>query len=112
MSPCSREMISRGVLADASIPHQVSAATPDTPRSPTVGVSGSAAYRLADVTASGRSAPADICGENSATDAMATGTCPAMASVVSGPPPLYGICVKLTLSSFHANHALIAQKTT
>jgi len=88
MAAFIRATISGEVLAGASKPHHASASKPGTALSLTAGVSGSRALRLTEVTASARKAPDLMCGENSAIEAVAVGTCPAIASFTSGPPPL------------------------
>ncbi|MNN54619.1 hypothetical protein D3C81_1694420 [compost metagenome] len=59
---------------------------------------GSADVRVWLVTASGRSLPALMCWRLEATLAKNSGTCPAMTSVIAGPPPLYGTWSRSTLA--------------
>ena len=50
---------------------------------------------LSPVTAMARSLPPFTCGAITATEPIASSTCPPSASCVIGPPPLYGTCTSL-----------------
>src|SRR3977135_2307230 len=93
-------MISAGVLAGANRPYQLPAAEPGTPASATVGRSGNAGERSADVTASARNCPPAISDAALATVVNISSILPPIRSVMAGAAPLYGTVVRLTLAMF------------
>src|SRR4029453_17843883 len=76
--------------AGASTPNHDEASKPGRPASATVGTSGSAGARVADVTASGRSFPALICGSDGGRLSNISCTWPPSRSCSAGALPLYG----------------------
>src|ERR1700693_5370444 len=83
-----RSIASGGVLAGANRPYQLSAAQPGTPASETVGISGNAGERSAEVTASARNCPASINPAALATVVNITWIWPPIRSVIAGAAPL------------------------
>ena len=81
-------MTSAGVLAGANRPYQASASYPGTPASETVGRSGKAGERSAEVTASARNCPASISDAALATVVNITWIWPPIRSVIAGAAPL------------------------
>src|SRR4051794_10233287 len=75
------------------MPCMVSESCSFTPASSNVGTSGSAADRLADVTASPRNVPAFTCGEVGGSALNAIGVCPEMADWIAGAAPPNGTLV-------------------
>src|SRR6516165_368736 len=57
---------------------------------------GSASDRVAVVTAKARSLPALMCSIDAAMSVNVTWICPPSRSVIAGPAPRYGTCVRLT----------------
>ena len=88
ISSFMRLRISGGVLAGARIAHQAGASKPAKPLSAMVGTSGRSGERLLVVTARGRMRLLSMCGLVTNTEAIDSGTWPATASVIKGPPPL------------------------
>src|ERR1043166_8621174 len=90
--------ISGGVLAGASPPCQSGTTKPGRPDSATVGISGTAAERLAELTASARKRPLVANGNDDGMLANENDNCPPIKSVIAGPPPLYGTCTASTFA--------------
>ena len=86
-------MIAGGVPAGASRPNHDDASNPGRPDSATVGTSGYAGARVAEVTANARSFPDLICGSDGGRLSNINCTCPAIRSCNAGALPLYGTCV-------------------
>src|SRR5260370_31200517 len=95
ISRLSVSMISAGVLFGAPMPAHALVSNPGT-KSPTVGMSGSACRRAAEVTARGRSLPALMCSMEDGRLSNMTCTCPPMRSVSADGAPRYGTCSMLT----------------
>ena len=89
ISSLSRSTISDGVLPGASTAHQAGASKPAKPLSATVGMSAKVRLRWAVATASGRRRWRwlSMWGLDTKTEPTASGTWPALASLISGPPP-------------------------
>jgi hypothetical protein len=76
-----------GVPAGATMPNQTYISNCGSPASRRVGTFGSEGWRVAPVTAMGRSCPASICGSTFGTLSQTTGTLPATASLTAGALP-------------------------
>src|SRR6185436_11693875 len=84
-----------GVPAGARMPHQLVTSKPGTPPSAIVGTSGMAGLRCAPLTPSAFSLPERTCGIICTRLPRFICTCPAITSVIAGPPPLYCTITKL-----------------
>src|SRR6185437_12819383 len=93
IAPFSLATMSRGVPAGASTPNHDDASNPGRPDSASVGRSGNAAARAPLVTASARSFPALMNGNDDGRLSNINCTCPPIRSVSAGALPLYGTCV-------------------